>query len=166
MSQKQVPVLPKFVNTYSLLIWEIALAAWIITILIGAEGGSAEDFFTGVALCTFYLALGWAVSMDFGAKWKNALAVPVYSLMVWAPVLFSVAIFIGVSRRLGLDPSILVIPIGGALFALNTAVTVYRLGILDVPKRRGDAVKCPNCGTKHNGALCPRCGTAQSGSKS
>lgn len=163
---QKVPVLPRFVNTYSLLIWEIAIAAWIITILIGAKGGKAEDFFSGVALCSFYLALGWAVSMDFGAKWKNALSVPVYAWMVWVPILLSVTLFIGVSRRLGLDPSILVIPIGGALFALNTVVIIYRLGILN-PPNSGGAIKCPNCGYKHNGAkFCPRCGAAQSGSLS
>ncbi len=160
MQQKKVPVLPKVISTWTLIVWEIAIASWIITILIGAKGESVEDFFSGVALCTFYIALGWAVSMDFGAKWKNAFAIPVYAWMVWAPILFSVTLFIGASRRLGLDPSILVIPIGGALFFLNTAVIVYRLGILDVPKP-GDAVKCPNCGCKHNGAFCPRCGAAQ-----
>ena len=161
--QKQVPVLPKVISTWTLIVWEIAIASWIITVLIGAKGGSAEDFFSGVVLCSFYLALGWAVSMDFGAKWKNALSVPVYAWMVWAPILVSVTIFIGVARRLGLDPSFLVIPFGGAIFALNTMVIVHRLGILDMPKRRGDAVKCPNCGHKHNGAkFCPRCGAAQS----
>ncbi len=161
MSQKQVPVLPKVISTWTLIIWEVAIAAWIITILIGAEGGSAEDFFTGVALCSFYVGLGWAVSMNFGAKWKNALSVPVYAWLVGVPVLFSVAMFIGVARQLGLDPTVLVIPVGGALFALNTFVTVHRLGILDLPNH-GDAIKCPNCGTKHNGAkFCPRCGVAQ-----
>ena len=160
--QKQVPVLPKVISTWTLIIWDIAIPAWIVTILIGAKGDSVEDFFSGVVLCSFYLALGWAVSMDFGAKWKNALSVPVYAWLVWASVLLSVTLFIGVARKLGLDPTVLVIPISGAIFALNTMVIVHRLGILDVPKR-GDAVKCPNCGTKHNGAkFCHRCGAAQS----
>lgn len=134
MSHKKVPVLPKLISTWTLLIWEIAIAAWIITVLIGAKGGSAEDFFIGIALCSFYLGFGWAVSMDFGAEWKNALSVPVYALMVSAPILFSVTLFIGVSRQLGLDPSVLVIPIGGGIFALNSVVIIHRLGILDVPK--------------------------------
>ncbi|MBI2310209.1 hypothetical protein HYU90_00040 [Candidatus Collierbacteria bacterium] len=158
--QKQVPVLPKVISTWTLIVWEIAIASWIITVLIGAKGGSAEDFFSGVVLCSFYLALGWAVSMDFGAKWKNALSVPVYAWMVWAPVLLSVSLFIGVTKRLGIDPSILVIPVGGALFFLNTAVIVYRLGVLDL---HDTICRCPNCGRKHNGAkFCPRCGAAQS----
>jgi len=164
--QKQVPVLPKVISTWTLIIWDIAIPAWIVTILIGAKGDSVEDFFTGIVLTSVYIRLGWAASMDFGAKWKNALSVPVYAWLVWAPVLLSVTLFIGVTKRLGIDPSILVIPVGGVLFALNTFVIVYRLGILDVPKR-GDAVKCPNCGHKHNGGkFCPRCGAPQSGSKS
>lgn len=156
--QKQVPVLPRFISTWTLIIWEIAVATWTITVLIGAKGGSAEDFFSGVILCSFYTGLGWAASMDFGAKWKNVLSVPVYALMVSAPVLFSVTLFIGISQRLGLNPGVLVVPIGGAVFALNTVVIIYRLGILN-PPNSGNATKCPNCGYKRNGAkFCPRCG--------
>lgn len=132
--QKKVPVLPKNISVETLLFWDLAVMGWIGTVLIAAKGKSAEDFFIGIILTSIAFGIGWAVSMDFGAKWKNALSVPVYALMVSAPILFSVTIFIGVSQYFSFDVGSMVVIVGGSLFALVSAVVIYRLGILDVPK--------------------------------
>lgn len=131
---KHIPVLPKHISVETLLFWDLAVMGWIGTVLIGAKGKSAEDFFIGIVLTSIYFGIGWAISMDFGARWKNVLAIPVYAWMVSAPILFSVTIFIGVSQYFSFDVGSMVVLVGGSMFALVSAVTIHRLGILDVPK--------------------------------
>lgn len=128
--QKHIPVLPKHISVETLIFWDVAVMGWIGTVLVVAKGKSAEDLFVGIVLTSIAFGIGWAISMDFGARWKNVLAIPVYAWMVSAPILFSVTIFIGVSQYFDLDVGSMVVLVGGSMFALVSAVVIHRLGVL------------------------------------
>jgi len=128
---KHIPILPRHISLETLFFWDIAIIGWIVSALVGIKGKSTEDFFIGILLTSIYFGIGWSVSMDFGAWWKNVLAVPVYAWMVSAPILLSVTLFIGVTQYFGLDASVLVVLVGGMLFALDSAVIIHRLGVLN-----------------------------------